>query len=317
MNSPYQPGLHRFAVLTGACTVFLLLAGASVTSNDAGLAVPDWPLSYGSLMPPMVGGIFFEHGHRLVATAVGFLTIVLAVWLSRREPRRWVRRLGWTALAAVVAQGILGGITVKFFLPPAVSIAHATLAQIFFCIVVSLAVFTSRWWHTDPGKSHAAGQSSPALSDVETLRAWALATGAAVLVHLVLGAAFRHRVLGILPHALWAIIVAVLAYRSAARARSHRLNGAPALGRVGRLLQWVLSVQLVLGGVSLWARIAARNDPQPMPFVVWTTVAHVVGGALVLGAVVVLALCAHHVMLARPREGAAYAMESGAQKAAI
>jgi cytochrome c oxidase assembly protein subunit 15 len=317
MINGYQPGLHRFAVFAVAFTVFLLLAGASVTSNEAGLAVPDWPLSYGSLMPPMVGGIFFEHGHRMVATTVGFLTIILAVWISRREPRPWMRRLGWTALGVVIAQGILGGITVKFFLPPAISIAHATLAQIFFCIVVSLAVFTSRWWHENPGKIDTDKGFRQAWDGVETLRRWAVVTGAAVLVQLVLGAAFRHRVLGILPHLAWAIIVAVLAYRSAGRARSRDLAFAPALGGIGRLLQRVLSVQLVLGVVSFWARIAARNDPQPLPFVVWTTVAHVVFGALVFGAVVVLALCAHRLMSSPRHERDAYAIESSAEKAAV
>ena len=80
-------GLHQFAIFTACWTLFLLVAGALVTSNDAGLAVPDWPLSYGSLTPPMVGGIFYEHGHRMVATVAGILTIILAVWISRREPR--------------------------------------------------------------------------------------------------------------------------------------------------------------------------------------------------------------------------------------
>lgn len=106
--------VHRFAVFTGCCTFLLLIAGALVTSNDAGLSVPDWPLSYGSLLPPMVGGIFYEHGHRMIAASVGLLSIVLAVWLWRVETRRWVRWLGVAALGAVIAQGILGGLTVLF-----------------------------------------------------------------------------------------------------------------------------------------------------------------------------------------------------------
>ena len=123
-----RTGLHRFAVATAVATLFLIFAGGLVTSTESGLSVPDWPLSYGRLMPPMVGGVFYEHGHRMVATAVGILTILLAVWLSRREPRAWVRRLGYAALAAVVAQGVLGGLTVLFLLPMAVSVAHACLA---------------------------------------------------------------------------------------------------------------------------------------------------------------------------------------------
>src|SRR5271154_5560852 len=116
--------VHRFAFFLSCCVVLLLMAGALVTSNDAGLAVPDWPLSYGSLTPPWVGGIRYEHGHRMVATAVGILTIILAVMLWRREPRRWVRNLGFGAIGLIVAQGVLGGITVLYLLPPIVSTAH-------------------------------------------------------------------------------------------------------------------------------------------------------------------------------------------------
>ena len=89
-GAPHSRGLHRFALLTAAATFLLLIAGALVTSNDAGLAVPDWPLSFGTWMPPLVGNILYEHGHRMVATFVGLLTIILTVWLWRSEPRRWL-----------------------------------------------------------------------------------------------------------------------------------------------------------------------------------------------------------------------------------
>src|ERR1700719_3905851 len=155
---PTNCNVHRFAVFTACCTFLLLIAGALVTSNDAGLSVPDWPLSYGSLTPPMVGGIFYEHGHRVIAACVGLLSIILAVWLWRVETRRWVRWLSVAAVGAVIAQGILGGITVLFFLPAPISAAHATLAQLFFCTVMSIAFFTSAWWQqerqtvADPGR---------------------------------------------------------------------------------------------------------------------------------------------------------------------
>src|SRR5688572_15361923 len=106
--------LRRFTKLVATCTLFLIFAGAMVTSTGSGLAVPDWPLSYGMLMPPMVAGIFYEHGHRMIATTVGFLTIIQAIWLQRREPKRFVRILGWWALGAVILQGMLGGLTVIF-----------------------------------------------------------------------------------------------------------------------------------------------------------------------------------------------------------
>jgi cytochrome c oxidase assembly protein subunit 15 len=135
--------LRRFAKFVAASTLFLIFAGAMVTSTGSGLAVPDWPLSYGMLMPKMIGGIFYEHGHRMIAATVGFLTVIQAIWLQLREPKSFVRRLGWTSLGAVVAQGVLGGLTVRFLLPPAISIAHAGLAEIFLCLNVSIAFFTS------------------------------------------------------------------------------------------------------------------------------------------------------------------------------
>src|SRR6476659_10505348 len=139
-------GLNRFAILVACATFFLIIAGALVTSHDAGLATPDWPLSNGQFFPKMVGNLFWEHGHRLVATTVGLLTIVLMVYVLVKEKRDWVRKLGVLALVVVIAQGLLGGLTVKLMLPLPVSTAHATLAQLFFCTTVSLAVFTSRSW---------------------------------------------------------------------------------------------------------------------------------------------------------------------------
>ena len=149
--------LHRFATFVAGCTVLLVLAGSLVTSTGSGLSVPDWPTTYGWNMftfPPSkwVGGILYEHGHRLIASTVGFLTIVLAAWLWPQEPRRWMRWLGVAALGAVIAQGVLGGLTVLFFLPAAVSTAHAGLAEIFFCMTVAIALFTSPRWIAGYGR---------------------------------------------------------------------------------------------------------------------------------------------------------------------
>src|SRR5260221_3718629 len=136
---------RSFDKLVAGCTVFLVLAGSLVTSTDAGLSVPDWPTTYGWNMfafPPSkwVGGIFYEHGHRLIASTVGLLTIVLAVWLWRADPRTWMKRLGAAALGAVVLPGVPCGVTLLFFLPPAGSPAHASLAAIFFFPTVTLAL---------------------------------------------------------------------------------------------------------------------------------------------------------------------------------
>ena len=142
--------LPLFAALVAASTAVLIFAGGLVTSTGSGLSVPDWPNTYGWFMfafpmSKMVGGIFYEHTHRLIASTVGFLIVVLAVWLGRAEPRPWVRRLGYLALGAVILQGILGGITVLWYLPDAISIAHASLAQILFCLTVTIALVTSSW----------------------------------------------------------------------------------------------------------------------------------------------------------------------------
>ena len=142
---------NRFAKLVAALTLLLIAAGGMVTSTGSGLSVPDWPTTYGWNMftfplSKWVGGIRYEHFHRLVASTVGFLTIILAVWTWRVDTRRWVRSLGWACLGAVVLQGLLGGLTVLLKLPPAVSIGHAGLAQIFFCLTVMLALVTSPGW---------------------------------------------------------------------------------------------------------------------------------------------------------------------------
>src|SRR5467141_898882 len=112
MTTTYNPGALRFAVFVVIWTILLLIAGALVTSNEAALSVPDWPLSYGSLTPPMVGGIRYEPTHRVIAALVGLLTIGLAVLLWRKDQRKWVRYLGLAAIGAVIAQGVLGGLTV-------------------------------------------------------------------------------------------------------------------------------------------------------------------------------------------------------------
>jgi hypothetical protein len=147
-------GLHRFAVLTAGATFVLLFIGGLVTSTGSGLAVPDWPLSFGMVFPPMVGGVLFEHGHRLAASAVGILTVALALWTVVGDQRPAVRALGLLALLAVVLQGVLGGVTVLYKLPLAVSVTHACLAQVFFCLTVTLAVLTGTGWSA-PRARHA------------------------------------------------------------------------------------------------------------------------------------------------------------------
>src|ERR1700676_848315 len=148
VTTTYDRGHHRLAVILAGWTFLLIIAGALVTSNDAGLSVPDWPTSFGSWykIPRLVGGVKFEHTHRMIAQVAGLLTLILAIWTWRVEKRRWLRILALAAVGTVIAQGILGGLTVLFYLPPAISSAHAALAQTFFCVVVLIAVFTGRRW---------------------------------------------------------------------------------------------------------------------------------------------------------------------------
>ena len=142
--------LHRFACLTAAATLLLICSGGMVTSKGVGLAVPDWPTTFGYNMfffpfSQWVGGIFFEHTHRLIASVIGFLTIILAVWLWRANVARWIKTLGWASLGAVVLQGVLGGLRVTL-LKDQIGIFHACLAQAFFGMLVIIALATSPLW---------------------------------------------------------------------------------------------------------------------------------------------------------------------------
>jgi heme a synthase len=295
--------LHRFATFLAACTVLLILAGSLVTSTGSGLSVPDWPTSYGWNMftfPPSkwVGGILYEHGHRLIASTVGFLTIVLAAWLWARDPRRWMRRLGLAALGAVVAQGLLGGLTVLFFLPAAISTAHAGLAEIFFCLTVTIALCTSPRWTSGYARAPA---DAPAVDD-GMLRRVATATTILVYTQILIGATMRHTGAGlaipdfplmfghVLPpiwdakiaihfaHRVGALVVTVAVAATAAHVWYHHARR-PELTRPAGFIVALVMVQVTLGALTVLTR---RN--------VWINSLHVVGGALVLATSLVITL---------------------------
>ncbi|VAX35024.1 Heme A synthase, cytochrome oxidase biogenesis protein Cox15-CtaA [hydrothermal vent metagenome] len=137
-------GLRIFSKITCVATLFLIFAGGMVKSTNSGLSVPDWPLSYGMLFPPMVGGVFYEHGHRMIATVVGFFMLCLALWIGFQENRKWVKGLSFFSLFLVILQGVLGGITVLYFLPDPISIAHGVMAQIFFVLTIIIAYSFSK-----------------------------------------------------------------------------------------------------------------------------------------------------------------------------
>lgn len=306
--------LRRFTKLVAFSTLFLIFAGAMVTSTGSGLAVPDWPLSYGKVFPPMVGGIFYEHGHRMIAATVGFLVVIQALWLQRREPKRFLRLLGWCSLGAVVAQGVLGGLTVLFLLPPAISVAHAGLAEIFFCLNVSIAFFAS--------------QSYDALRKLEKGDApVGPAAGLVALVYgqILVGALMRHLGAGLaIPDFPLSFGHLVPSFTSPAIAVNfaHRTGGAvvaaaivamfvrllryaPAhpLRQLGTFLLLVVAAQVMLGAYTVW------SGKQPV-----ITSLHVMTGALTLAASLLLALTARTVgwRTWRQRSGALLASEVSA-----
>jgi cytochrome c oxidase assembly protein subunit 15 len=271
---PYSPWLHRYAMFVAVCTFILIIAGALVTSNDAGLSVPDWPTSFGSFrMPRMVGGVMFEHGHRMIAGTVGILTIILALAIWIRDSRRWVKWVAGGAVLAVLAQAALGGITVLFYLPVAISTSHATLGQIFFCLAASLAFFTRVGWRWD----------EPKLKDTSapTLRLLTVVTTGIILVQLVIGAVYRHSGKGLDLHIAGAGVVTMFVAYLVTRILI-KFSQTPQLLRPALLLGGMLVVQVSLGIASYVVRMAERNAPQPLPPVVNTTTAHVAVGALVL-----------------------------------
>ena len=304
-QSIISPGLNRFALLVVCATFFLIVAGALVTSHDAGLATADWPLTEGQFLPKaeslginsgvnMVGNLFWEHGHRMVATTVGMLTIVLVLLLFVKEQRGWVRRLGLFALLAVIAQGLLGGLTVKLMLRFGISEAHATLAQLFFCTTVSLAVFTSRSWIDE----------QPRLEEKGTpVRYLCVAASVTIFLQLILGATLRHSatwdrplptelVLGHIGGAIAVTIILSIAVLAILR----RYPGEKFLTRPATIALALLGLQLLLGLAAYITRLKSPDDPQPLNPMVAITVAHVACGALVFATTIVMTLRAFRVL---------------------
>ena len=276
---------HMLAWLLCAATLVLLTAGALVTGTGSGLAVPDWPLAYGQFFPPMVGGILYEHGHRLIAGTVGLLTLLLALWLWRVEPRRGVRWLAMGAVGLVFFQGLLGGITVLLLLPTAVSVSHALFAQLFFLMTMILTQVTAPGWDRPHGERSDRSRRLGRLGSI---------TGLALLVQLVIGATVRHSGAGLaipdfplaygrlIPslssfpvtihflHRVGALLVTILVAAivwESVRGRVGRWLMAPVAGMAALVV-----VQILLGGAIIWSGRSLE----------FTTL-HLINGALLLG----------------------------------
>jgi len=250
--------LRRYAALVVCSAFALVVAGGLVTSNDAALAIPDWPLNWGRLIPPLEANIRYEFAHRVLALITALLTAGLAVKLRTR--------LAWTALAAVFVQAGLGGVLVKYIDPAWAAVVHAALAQLFFGITVALV-----------------GQ----VSDLPRAPAPFIAA-VALFAQTVLGAAVRHHIASPIPHIFGAVVATILVMWAGLSTLMTHMDH-PALRRPALALLSLTFSQVFLGIAAYMARAATADAPQPMPLMVWITVAHVAVGSLAFGAAVVLA----------------------------
>ena len=242
-TSNYSPWLHRLARLTAGATFLLIVIGGIVTSTDSGLAVPDWPTTFGYNMflyplSEMVGGILYEHSHRLMGSLVGILTVGLLVFILAKDSRKWLKWLGLIALIGVIVQGVLGGLRVTQ-INRSFAIVHACLAQAFFALLCGIAWFTSRdWWQGPPATPIAASQK---------LRRLSLITTGLIYVQLIFGAILRHTGSRLDMHLLFAFLVTLHIFLLARRMlgtgdETQRIAPSMALGLIG-----LLAIQLMLG----------------------------------------------------------------------
>jgi heme a synthase len=304
MDSSFSPWPHRLAVILAGATLPLLFVGGLVTSKGAGLAVPDWPTTFGYNMflypwSKMVGDIFYEHSHRLAASAVGLLTIALALVLWLRERQGWLRWLGVMALLLVIVQGVIGGLRVVL-LEHALAIVHAALAQAFFALTVSLAIFTSREWN----RGSSAAPNPPfvplwqrgkegdfALFDGGRLARLCAITTGLIYVQGVFGAVVRHTGERLDAHLFLAVLV--LLHVIFILLRVMKFHGdRPKITRPARLLGALLLFQLALGLVSYFGKFTSMLGLAPEILVILTTT-HLVTGALMLATSLLLTLRAY------------------------
>jgi len=286
-----------FSKVAVAATFLLVVAGGLVTSQEAGLAVVDWPNTFGYNMflypvSRMTGGIYYEHAHRLFGALVGLTAIALTIHLWRVDPRRWVRGSALLAVGLVVFQGLLGGLRVtgRLTLSTAaedmapnivLAVTHGVLGQIFLAVMVSLAVVSSVLWKSAPSpeKSPIAGADRTLLSSLV----------AALVVQLVFGAVQRHVAEGLLIHITLAAVVTVLAFGAGARAWGLH-HGVWPIQRLGQMLIGTVCVQLALGITALAVTQGRAVVGDPTPVEVTLTTAHQATGAVLLVISVMLAL---------------------------
>ncbi len=286
MKATYHPGIHKFAIFIVGWTILLLTAGAMVTSNDAALAVSDWPTSFGTWFPPLrllTDGAFYEHSHRVIAFILGVFITILAGILWKEEERPWLIWLGFAALGGVIVQGVLGGLTVLELLRYWLPVMHACIAEIMFAILVSIAFLTSRWWMQDLPQYE--DQGGPSIHSIVTLNA------AVIFLQVLAGAGFRHKYVSLKPHVIGSVVVLGMVIWTAAVLR-RRFAAVREISRARLLLHVFVGIQILLGLGSLWSRIVTADEAQPMPVMVAFTVVHTVVGAILFAiSIVTVLLC--------------------------
>ncbi len=295
MKATHHPGIHKYAVFVVCWTACLLTAGALVTSNDAALAVSDWPTSFGTFFPPLRllhGGAGIEHTHRVVAAILGIWIIVLAFLLWRYDERPWLKKLGLVAVAGVVFQGVLGGLTVLQLLHYWLPVMHACTAELMFAILVSIAFFTSHWYMQDLPQY--ADSNAPSIHFVVTVNA------CLIFFQVLLGAGFRHHYISYVPHVFGSLIVLASVIWTAGTLR-RRFPEVSSISRARLFLHALVGLQILLGLGSLWSRIITADAPQPMPVMIAFTVVHTVVGAFLFATSIITVLLCYR-LVPRKRE---------------
>ncbi len=275
-STTYSPWLHRFARLTVGATFLLIVIGGIVTSTESGLAVPDWPTTFGYNMflyplSEMVGGVLYEHSHRLMGSFVGLLTVVLFIMLWAKKSSMWLRWLGCIALVGVIVQGVLGGLRVTQ-LSLVLAIVHACLAQAFFALLCGIAWFTSRDWLNTAPRDNPSG-NLPA----KKLRRLSLITTCLIYVQLIFGAILRHTGSRLELHLLFAFLVTLHIFLIARRIWQEEV-----LFRSVSALIGLLAVQLLLGTGAFFVKFTTLGETMAVALTVAITTGHVAFGALML-----------------------------------
>ena len=282
----YSLWLHRLARLTAGATFLLIVIGGIVTSTDSGLAVPDWPTTFGYNMflyplSEMVGGILYEHSHRLMGSLVGILTVSLFIFLLVKDSRKWLKWIGLAALIAVIVQGVLGGLRVTQ-INLSFAIVHACLAQAFFALLCGIAWFTSRDWWQD--------RRETLISSAQKLRRLSLITTGLIYMQLIFGAVLRHTGSRLDAHLLFAFLVALHIFLLARRILGTNDEAQRIAPSMALLLLGLLAIQLMLGTGAFFAKLTAFGETFAAALTVAITTAHVAVGALMLVSSFVLTL---------------------------